>query len=296
MVFSHVFTKDVIKAIAKQTGQTQKTTEKVLRTAMPEMAAKMEADAKTQEGQANILGTLQRSTEVVKGADGVERSFLNPSSLLSGLLGNSLSGILTNSSQASGASQDVTSQILAAAAPYMLSSLFSGGSNASANTAQQAASTANTAAQTANNANNSAGSGLGGALGSALLGSLLGGGNSQNSSNNTAGNLASALLGGSNNQQSSGGGLGGALGSALLGSLLGGGQSSGSSNSGSGLGGGLLSSLAGSLFSGNDEPEPEPEQQSSGGGGGLLNFFTSLVSTDTSGDRSVPEEEENKEE
>ena len=47
MKFSQVFTKDVIKAIAKNTGNTQKLTEKVLRTALPEMGGILEEDAKT---------------------------------------------------------------------------------------------------------------------------------------------------------------------------------------------------------------------------------------------------------
>ena len=70
MKFNQVFTRDVIREIAKNTGTTMKATEKALRTAFPEMSEKMEADAKTKEGQANILNTLKTSTKVIPARDG----------------------------------------------------------------------------------------------------------------------------------------------------------------------------------------------------------------------------------
>ncbi len=126
MKLTDLLSGDVIESLAKSTGASKKDTTSVLANALPDLMKSLSKNASTKEGAASLSKALDNHTT----DDGIGSLLQNIDledgiKILGHILGDDQASTSKKISKKSGVDSDLTSTILASAAPLLLSALGS---------------------------------------------------------------------------------------------------------------------------------------------------------------------------
>ena len=218
-----------VKSLSKKTGSSKKQIKLLIALAIPLLITYLTKNASQKEGATSLLNALTQHTDTSNMSNQISSADeADGAAILSHILGNNSSSVMSGLSQQTGMSSSQVQQALSSLAPALLSGL-----SAATTQAQQAQSQSSSLDLSSllgmfggsSSASSSSNSGMG--LLSSLLGSttsskpqsggflasLFGGGSSSSSSSNTGMSMLSSLLGGSSDESV-------LSGSSLLSSLL----------------------------------------------------------------------------